>query len=42
MPHDTIEDAETTPEELEALFGRDVRVLVLEEVLRAGRAALAE
>lgn len=28
--HDTIEDTETTPEELEALFGRDVRDAVME------------
>ena len=28
--HDTIEDTETTPEELEAHFGREVRALVAE------------
>lgn len=28
--HDTVEDTETTPEELEARFGREVRGLVLE------------
>ncbi|NIP83419.1 MAG: HD domain-containing protein, partial [Gemmatimonadetes bacterium] len=28
--HDTIEDTETTPEELEARFGREVRAVVME------------
>ena len=28
--HDTIEDTETTPEEIEALFGREVRGVVAE------------